>query len=57
MTGGEKSYPKRDREVDWSKVENVLEVKNLCLPKAGGGYLVDHLNFELKKARCLEFMD
>ncbi len=53
MTGGEKSYPKRDREVDWSKVENVLEVKNLCLPKAGGGYLVDHLNFELKKGEVL----
>lgn len=57
MTGGAKSYPKRDREVDWSKVENVLEVKDLCLPKAGGGYLVDHLNFELKKAKCLESMD
>ena len=53
MTGGEKSYPERDREVDWSKVENVLEVKNLCLPKAGGGYLVDHLNFELKKGEVL----
>ena len=53
MTGGEKSYPKRDREVDWSKVENVLEVKNLCLSKAGGGYLVDHLNFELKKGEVL----
>lgn len=53
MTGGEKSYPKRDREVDWSKVENVLEVKNLCLPKAGGGYLVDHLSFELKKGEVL----
>ena len=53
MTGGAKSYPKRDREVDWSKVENVLEVKDLCLPKAGGGYLVDHLNFELKKGEVL----
>lgn len=53
MTGGEKSYPKRDREVDWSKVENVLEVKDLCLPKQGGGYLVDHLDFELKKGEVL----
>lgn len=53
MTGGEKSYPKRDRKVDWSKVENVLEVKDLCLPKQGGGYLVDHLNFNLKKGEVL----
>lgn len=53
MTGGAKSYPKRDREVDWNKVETVLEVKDLCLPKAGGGYLVDHLDFELKKGEVL----
>ncbi len=53
MTGGAKSYPKRTREVDWSKVENVLEIKDLCLPKAGGGYLVDHLSFELKKGEVL----
>ena len=53
MTGGAKSYLTRDREVDWSKVENVLEVKDLCLPKAGGGYLVDHLSFELKKGEVL----
>jgi len=53
MTGDAKAYPKRDREVDWNKVENVLEVKDLCLPKAGGGYLVDHVNFELKKGEVL----
>ena len=53
MTGGAKSYPKRTREVDWSKVENVLEIEDLCLPKAGGGYLVDHLSFELKKGEVL----
>lgn len=53
MTGGAKSYPQRERKVDWSKVETVLEVKDLCLPKAGGGYLVDHVNFELKKGEVL----
>ena len=53
MTGGSKAYPKRNREVDWSKIEDVLVVKDLCLPKAGGGYLVDHLNFELKKGEVL----
>ena len=53
MTGGAKDYPKRNRTVDWHKVPNVLEVKNLCLPKPGGGYLVDHLNFELKQGEVL----
>lgn len=53
MTGGEKSYPKRNRKVDWNKVENVLEVRDLCLPKTGGGYLVNHLSFNLKKGEVL----
>lgn len=53
MTGGAKAYPKRNRTVDWNTVERVLEVKDLCLPKAGGGYLVDHLNFDLKKGEVL----
>ena len=53
MTGGAKAYPKRNRTVDWNTVESVLEVKDLCLPKAGGGYLVDHLNFDLKKGEVL----
>ncbi|MDO4273031.1 MAG: sugar ABC transporter ATP-binding protein [Eubacteriales bacterium] len=53
MTGGEKAYPKRNTGTDWSAVETVLEVKNLCLPKAGGGYLVDHVNLELKKGEIL----
>ena len=39
--------------LDWSKTEKVLEVKDLCLPKAGGGYLVDHVNFDLHKGEIL----
>ena len=35
------------------KWKNVLEVKNLCLPKAGGGYLVDHVSFDLEKRQIL----
>ena len=53
MTGGEKNYPKRDRTVDWSKQPKVLEVKDLCLPKPGGGYLVDHVSFDLKRGEVL----
>ena len=53
MTGGKKNYPKRDRQVNWEEVESVLSVKDLCLPKPGGGYLVDHVSFELKKGEVL----
>lgn len=53
MTGGEKNYPTRDRQVDWSKQPKVLEVDDLCLPKAGGGYLVDHVNFDLRQGEVL----
>ncbi len=53
MTGGEKNYPKRDRTINWEAQPKVLEVKDLCLPKAGGGYLVDHLSFDLRKGEVL----
>jgi len=53
MVGKGKSYPKKDREVDWSKQERVLEVKDLTLPKSGGGYLLDHISFDLKKGEVL----
>lgn len=53
MTGEGKSYPKKDRNIDWSKKKNVLEVKNLCLPKSGGGYLLNNVNFELKEGEIL----
>ena len=53
MTGGAKSYPKREQSIDWSKVETVLKVQDMCLPKPGGGYLVNHLSFDLKKGEVL----
>ena len=53
MTGEGKSYHKRERTVGWSKKETVLEVKDLCLPKQGGGYLLDHVNFNLKRGEIL----
>lgn len=53
MTGEGKSYRRRERAVDWKKAETVLEVKDLCLPKQGGGYLLDHVNFSLKKGEIL----
>ena len=53
MTGEGKSYPKKDREIDWEKQEKVLEIKDLTLPKSGGGYLLDHVSFDLKKGEIL----
>lgn len=53
MTGEGKSYPKRDRGIDWDKQEKVLEVKDLCLPKSGGGYLLNNVSFDLKKGEIL----
>lgn len=53
MTGEGKSYPKRERNIDWEKQEKVLEVKDLCLPKSGGGYLLNHVSFDLKKGEIL----
>ncbi len=53
MVGEGKSYPKKERKIDWKKQEKVLEVKDLTLPKSGGGYLLNHLNFDLKKGEIL----
>ncbi len=53
MVGEGKSYPKKERKIDWSKQEKVLEVKDLSLPKSGGGFLLDHVNFDLKKGEIL----
>jgi len=53
MVGEGKSYPKRNRDVKWAEKETVLEVKNLTLPKSGGGFLLDHVGFDLKKGEVL----
>lgn len=53
MVGSDKGYQRRERKIDWEKQETVLEVKDLCLPKQGGGYLLDHVNFDLKKGEIL----
>ncbi|HEX3039346.1 MAG TPA: sugar ABC transporter ATP-binding protein [Caproiciproducens sp.] len=53
MVGTDKSYQKRERSVDWSQAETILEVKDLTLPKSGGGYLLDHVSFHVKKGEIL----
>lgn len=53
MTGEGKSYPKKDRNIDWKKQETVLDIKDLTLPKSGGGYLLNHVDFNLKRGEIL----
>ena len=53
MVGTKKSYPQRKEKIDWSKREVVLEVKDLCLPKKGGGWLLNHVSFELRRGEIL----
>lgn len=53
MVGEGKSYPKRAIPVDWSTREKVLEVKDLTLPKSGGGYLLNKVSFSLHRGEVL----
>jgi len=53
MVGSDKTYAKKENNIDYSKEEVVLKVENLCLPKRGGGWLLDHVNFELHKGEIV----
>ncbi|MFV0380774.1 MAG: sugar ABC transporter ATP-binding protein [Breznakia sp.] len=53
MVGKGKSYPQRAKTMDYEKAETVLEIKDLTLPKKGGGYLLDKVSFDVKKGEIL----
>lgn len=53
MVGEGKSYPKREVAVNWANTPKVLEVKDLTLPKNGGGYLLNNVSFDLHKGEVL----
>ena len=53
MVGEGKSYPKKERGINWKKAETVMDVKGLTLPKKGGGYLLKDIEFNLKKGEIL----
>ncbi|MBQ4177358.1 MAG: sugar ABC transporter ATP-binding protein [Lachnospiraceae bacterium] len=53
MVGKNTQYHRFERSIDLNKAEKILEIKDLCLPKQGGGYLVDHVNMYLKKGEVL----
>lgn len=53
MVGEGKSYPTRKIAVDWSRREAVLQVRDLTLPKSGGGYLLNRVSFDLHRGEVL----
>lgn len=53
MVGEDKKYPSFNHDIDWSARDVVLEVRDLALPKSGGGYVVDHVSFDLKQGEVL----
>ncbi|MCR4818784.1 MAG: sugar ABC transporter ATP-binding protein [Fretibacterium sp.] len=53
MVGKNTQYHRFERSVNLNRAERVLEVENLCLPKTGGGWLLDDVNLYLKKGEVL----
>ena len=53
MVGKNTQYHRFERSIDLSKQPKMLEIKNLCLPKKGGGWTLDHVSLDLKKGEVL----
>ena len=53
MVGKNTQYHRFERSIDLNKAETILEVKNLKLPKKGGGWLLDDVSIHLKKGEVL----
>ena len=53
MVGKDTQYHRFERSIDLDKAEDILTIRDLCLPKQGGGYLLDHVNMHLKKGEVL----
>ena len=53
MVGKNTQYHRFERSIDLSKQPKVLEIKDMCLPKKGGGWTLDHVSLDLKKGEVL----
>lgn len=53
MVGSEKFYKKRTHAIDLSEQNVVFEAKELFLPKRGGGWLLDCVDFNLHRGEIL----
>lgn len=53
MVGKNTQYHRFERSIDLDHAEKVLEIKDLSLPKSGGGWLLDNVSMYLKKGEVL----
>ena len=53
MVGKNTQYHRFARSIDLKKAQPILEVSHLCLPKTGGGWLLDDVSLYLKKGEVL----
>ncbi len=53
MVGKNTQYHRFERSIDLDKAEKILEIRNLSLPKKGGGWLLDNVNMYMKKGEVL----
>ena len=53
MVGKNTQYHRFERSIDLDHAEKILELKEICLPKKGGGWLLDHVSMNLKKGEVL----
>ena len=53
MVGKNTQYHRFQRSIDLDQAERLLEVRNLSLPKKGGGWLLDNVSLYLKKGEVL----
>ncbi len=53
MVGSEKSYKKKTRIVNFSEENTIFEAEELFLPKRGGGWLLNNVNFNLHRGEIL----
>jgi erythritol transport system ATP-binding protein len=53
MVGSEKSYHRISRDIDLDSQPEILRIENLCLPKKGGGWLLNNVSFNLREGEIL----
>jgi erythritol transport system ATP-binding protein len=53
MVGSEKTYKKKTRIIDLSDENIIFNAKELFLPKRGGGWLLNNVNFNLHRGEIL----
>ncbi len=53
MVGKNTQYHRFERSIDLDQAEKILEMKNIYLPKTGGGWLLEDVNMYLKKGEVL----